>query len=133
MNKYIKILLQKEISPSQRRVFILKYLSENREHQNADEIYKYISKIYPKLSKTTVYNTLQLFVKRGILNPLIIDGIETRFDIQTFPHAHFKCNKCNKIYDVFLDEKFFNFDNINENFKIEEVNIILKGLCDKCN
>ena len=51
-------------------------------------------------SKTTVYNTLKLFVEHGAALMLTIDEKNACFDSETSLHAHFLCKKCGKIYDL---------------------------------
>ncbi len=56
-----------------------------------------------RLSKTTVYNTLKLFVAKGIVQELTIEEKEVRYDADTKPHAHFKCIECGNVYDIALE------------------------------
>jgi Fur family peroxide stress response transcriptional regulator len=56
-------------------------------------IYKKTFKGDTTLSKTTVYNSLKLFLKRGIVQELTIEEKEVRYDADTRPHAHFKCTE----------------------------------------
>ena len=94
-------LQQYNIKPSVQRTAVINYLFNNRTHPTVDEIYLALSPAMPTLSKTTVYNTLNLFVERGAVRTLVIDEKNARFDIDTSDHAHFICKKCGKIYDIF--------------------------------
>jgi Fe2+ or Zn2+ uptake regulation protein len=107
------------------------YLRTNRTHPTADEIYEAIRKQIPTLSKTTVYNTLRLFVDQGAALNIGIDEKNAHFDGYVEPHAHFRCKKCGKIIDLQMNiEKFLpeTFDG-----RIEEAYFYLKGLCGNCN
>jgi Fe2+ or Zn2+ uptake regulation protein len=118
------------IRPSVQRLAIMHYLRTNRTHPTADEIYEAVRKQVTTLSKTTVYNTLKLFVDRGAAITIGIDEKNARFDGYMEPHAHFRCKKCGKIIDLDIDiEKFMpeNFDG-----QIEEAYFYLKGLCGNC-
>jgi Fur family peroxide stress response transcriptional regulator len=42
----------------------------------------------PTLSKTTLYNTLNLFTERGIINMLNLEENESRYDADISLHAH---------------------------------------------
>ena len=53
-----------------------------------DMIYQELVRNIPTLSKTTVYNTLNLFLKR-IAVMITIDENETRYDADTSLHGHF--------------------------------------------
>ena len=55
-----KYLRDHNISPSYQRKRIFEYMYENRNHPNVNQIYEALVKEIPTLSKTTVYNTLNL-------------------------------------------------------------------------
>ena len=119
------------IRPSVQRLAIMRYLRSSRMHPTADEIFEALRKQIPTLSKTTVYNTLKLFVDHGAAIYIGIDEKNARFDGHVEPHAHFRCKKCGKIIDLDMDmEKCLPED---FNGKIDETYFYLKGLCEKCN
>ena len=93
-------LLSYHIKPSVQRIAIMDYLLNHKTHPCIDEIYTALCKEIPTLSKTTVYNTLKLFVEYGAAKMLTIDEKNACFDGDVHPHAHFQCKVCNKIYDV---------------------------------
>jgi Fur family ferric uptake transcriptional regulator/Fur family peroxide stress response transcriptional regulator len=77
------------------------YLMSHKTHPTIDEIYSTLSPYMPTLSKTTIYNTLNLFVDKGAVLQLAIDEKNARYDADISNHAHFMCKKCNKVYDLF--------------------------------
>lgn len=125
------ILIENNIKLSIQRVEILNYLLLAKNHPSVDIIYLSLSNKIPTLSKTTIYNTLKLFVKKGIVNEIAIEGKEVRYDALPQPHGHFKCLNCNKICDFDFDIKGINIK-ILENIKIDTVQFYIKGLCEKC-
>lgn len=58
-------LLSYHIKPSVQRIAIMDYLLNHKTHPCIDEIHTALCKEIPTLSKTTVYNTLKLFVEHG--------------------------------------------------------------------
>lgn len=66
-------LLSYHIKPSVQRIAIMDYLLNHKTHPCIDEIYTALCKEIPTLSKTTVYNTLKLFVEHGAAKMLTID------------------------------------------------------------
>ena len=56
-------LISYNIKPSVQRIAIMDYLLAHKTHPSIDEIYLALCKDIPTLSKTTVYNTLKLFVE----------------------------------------------------------------------
>ncbi|MEA3432533.1 MAG: transcriptional repressor [candidate division WOR-3 bacterium] len=131
MDKLREYLDKNNIHPSYHRLRTLKYLMEHKTHPTVDMIYKDLSKEIATLSRTTIYNTLNLFLKKGIVSGLTIEENEARYDCNTKPHAHFKCVKCGCVYDIDLKCPLFDKKMI-EGHKITEHHIYLKGICKKC-
>lgn len=73
-------LVKNNIKPSFQRMKIFEYLVKNNSHPTVDEIYKEVVSEIPTLSKTTVYNTLNLFIEANILKGLSIEDNEVRYD-----------------------------------------------------
>lgn len=126
-----KILESKDIKPSIHRIKILEYLLNNHVHPSADTIYQAVVKELPTLSKTTVYNTLNLFVEKKIANAIVIEGNEIRYDVIEYSHGHFKCNICKNIIDFQIDEEKFGLEKLG-NIDINEIQFYIKGICEKC-
>ena len=130
--KYVDILKKKSIKITPQRLEILRFLDENRNHPTADDIYKNLKKNNPSLSKTTVYNSLEILNKYNIINSISITGLESRYDIEKKMHHHFLCKKCGRIIDINIE-----CPNINKTLeyghKIEEVHGYFKGICKECN
>ncbi len=125
------LLKEKGIQPSYHRLQVLKFLMENRVHPTVDMIYRDLAKKIPTLSKTTVYNTLNLFAEKGLVNVLTIEEREARYDIDTSFHAHFKCEKCGMVYDVKrVDVKIS--DEELKGFEIGSIHLYIKGICPEC-
>ncbi len=120
------------IKPSVQRMAILGYLLTHFTHPTVDEIYADLSPSIPTLSKTTVYNTLKLFTQADVVLGLNIDDKNQRFDGNTTPHAHFICNQCGAVEDVFIDNQNIFLLPAVESLSIEQVDISYKGLCAQC-
>jgi len=125
-------LRQFSIKPSVQRSAVMNFLLKNRIHPTIEEIYLALSPTMPTLSKTTVYNTLDLFVERGAVHALAIDEKNARYDVDISAHGHFMCRSCGAVHDVFnLKPSMFHMPEI-PNFKIDAVEISYFGTCEKC-
>ncbi|MGQ9844458.1 MAG: Fur family transcriptional regulator [Spirochaetota bacterium] len=131
MEQYKQYLEEKGISPSYQRLKILEYLDQNRTHPTVDEIYTALVPHIPTLSKTTVYNTLSLFVQEGLASMLVLDNVEARFDITVQPHGHFTCKKCGKVYDIDIN-RYVNMPKSIDGHIVEQYQITFKGICKDC-
>ena len=119
------------IKPSITRVKILDYLVNRANHPSVEEISSALASEIPTLSKTTVYNALDLFVEAGLARVINVGDNESRYDINPSDHGHFKCDSCGKVYDFWIS-----FDDLQvqvlENFKVKEKNIYYRGYCPEC-
>ena len=118
------------IRPSFQRIAIMRYLLKNATHPTADEVFESLRRQIPTLSKTTVYNTLKLFVENGAALYIGIDEKNARFDGTVNQHAHFRCKGCGCIIDLPMDTELF----LPKEFSgsIDETYFYLKGYCEKC-
>lgn len=120
-----------DIKPSYQRMKVFEYLLENKTHPTVDEIYKALCPEIPTLSKTTVYNTLNLFIEKGIAKVITIEENETRYDVDTHVHGHFKCVDCKKVFDIPVTIDQLIVGDM-KGFKIDEYHVYFKGTCPKC-
>ena len=126
-------LLQYNIKPSVQRMAIMQYLLEYKSHPSVDEVYNALAPSIPTLSKTTVYNTLKLFVEHGAAQMLTIDERNVCFDGDTTPHAHFLCKCCGKIYDLAIPAPVKEvMPNVIDGHEISEMHYYYKGFCKNC-
>jgi Fe2+ or Zn2+ uptake regulation protein len=124
------------ISPSPQRLAVFGYLKTHPVHPTADVLMKELKPHLPTLSLTTIYNTLKLFVSRNLVNEVIIEDGELRFDADLRDHAHFKCVSCQQVFDLFPEgEKLViaNLPPLPEGFSTETLHVCLRGRCGSCN
>ena len=102
-----------------------------KEHPTVDTIYKSLVTDIPTLSKTTVYNTLNLFVENNIALLITIEENETRYDADVSVHGHFKCEKCGRVADFSLELGEMALEELS-GFQINQKHVYFKGICDRC-
>lgn len=131
MEKVAEYLSQHGIKPSLQRIKIYEYLYSNHNHPTVDMIYNDLAPKIPTLSRTTVYNTLKLFVSQGVAFVVNIEDNEVRYDADTSIHGHFKCKGCGQVFDFMVDADKMHFAGLDQ-FQITEHHVYLKGLCKVC-
>jgi Fe2+ or Zn2+ uptake regulation protein len=130
MQRAQELLKKKGLKASSARVMMLEDLYSRYDHPTADMIYESLKITLPSLSRTTVYNCLNAFVKKGLANAVLNDGDEARFDGDMKYHAHFSCKKCGKISDI----KQVKSPKIKmpKGHNIHDVQIHVSGYCPNC-
>ena len=128
--RFHKMLLDAGIRPSAQRIEILEYVSSCESHPTADEIYSFLVKENPTLSRTTVFSSVKLLAEKGLINDIDISSESTRYDtVSRAPHAHFMCRKCKRIFDVPLDMSALT---VPVDFSCDNVIVFFKGICPEC-
>ncbi len=128
------LLLARGVKPSQQRIAVLEHLQKYPVHPTVEDLYSRLSPGMPTLSKTTVYNTLRLFVEKGVAQMLTIDERNVCFDGDTSPHAHFFCKRCSRVFDLPLPEgdPAGRLPTGLERCEVEEVQLYYRGICADC-
>ena len=101
-------------------------------HPTAEEVYQGLVNEIPTLSRTTIYNTLNFFAEKGLVKVLNLGHNETRYDLNTDQHVHFKCIKCGRIYDLYLDCNLPENGDVIDGHIIMEREVLLRGICRIC-
>ena len=126
------------------REAILQLLSRTHKHMSAKEIYASIHKLYPGIGLTTVYRTLDLLTRMGLIHKFSFGDGHNRYeyisDEKKKHHHHLICIHCGKIidYSEFEDEELALVKKTEErltnkyNFFIEDHNIEFLGVCEDC-
>ncbi len=109
----------------------MKYLISKRNHPTVDMIYSDLIHEIKGLSKTTVYNVLNLFVEKGLSLSLNIEGNEVRYDADTSVHGHFKCKTCSGVFDFRVKKEDLPDPSLN-GFRIDELHYYIHGVCSFC-
>jgi Fe2+ or Zn2+ uptake regulation protein len=127
----IRMLHDSKIRPSVHRLAVLDYVANSGTHPTADDIYAEISKDYPAVSRTTVYNSLHTLVDGGILKELEIDNGSAHYDFaRQSPHSHFKCRNCGRIFDMALPAGIAEV--VSPGFRVDAAELCFAGVCPEC-
>jgi len=121
------------IRSTRQRVAIATQMFEKEQHLSADVILEWVNNdlTTATVSKATVYNTLKLFVERGILKEVAIDPQRTIFDTNTHHHHVFNVDT-GELRDIApLSIDVSNIDGINSNENVAEIDLIVKVLKDQ--
>jgi Fur family iron response transcriptional regulator len=89
MNLDITALLrEKGAQPTAQRVALAEILFSKPQHLSADELLEQARAVGVRISKATVYNTLNLFVDCGLVREVHVDSSRVYYDPTMTPHHH---------------------------------------------
>ena len=135
-NKYEKILENNNIKPTAMRLLVLQFLLNKNVATSLTDVENY----FAKSDRTTLYRTLKTFVEKGISHKIDDGTGVTKYalcednchcEIDTDLHLHFHCTKCNET--VCITEYKIPSIHLPKDYIAENVNLVVKGICDKCN
>lgn len=135
MNDIEKLFESKSIRVTAMRMLIYKFLAEKDIAVTLSDI----ENAFVKADRTTLYRTIKTFEENDIVHQ-IDDGTgitkyalceqDCNCEIGTDLHLHFHCNNCNET--VCLTEHKIPQIKVPNGFVSENVNLVVKGICDKC-
>ncbi len=115
------------IQPSSQRVVIADYVLFTDTHPSADEVWARVQKVLPVVSRATVYNTLNLFVEKGLLKQLVLAEGRVVFDPKIDRHHHFIDEVTGEIHDVPWDAVKVTDAPQLPGFDVTEYQVVLRG------
>ncbi|MER3455775.1 MAG: transcriptional repressor [candidate division GAL15 bacterium] len=107
-------------------------LRELGDHPTAERLYRRVQRSHPMVSRATVYKTLDLLVRVGLLSPLpAADGV-TRFDAGQ-PHVNLECVRCGRIEDVQDPGLLASLRRLvrRRRFRLS-LSLLVRGICGRC-
>jgi Fe2+ or Zn2+ uptake regulation protein len=84
---------------SQRKA-ILNLLAMDMSHPGAADILNKIRKSLPQVSLSTVYYTLEILKREGLIQELEFYDRDNRYDVNVANHINLICKKCGRIEDL---------------------------------
>jgi len=123
----VSILRDQGINPSAQRVAVAEYILHTDEHPSADEVWTRVRKRFPHVSRATVYNTLNLFVEKGLLRQLVLTEGRVVFDPKIEDHHHLIDEESGRIHDVPWEAiKISNTPKL-DGFEVREYHVVMRG------
>ena len=85
------------------------------------------------MSLATVYKTMEIFAKIGVVQVLQCEEDAHRYDYNTKPHAHIRCTRCNKVMDVDIDQdKLSEMAGSQTGYRVDSISLSFTGVCAEC-
>ncbi len=100
-NPELSILLRQHgVLPTQQRLLIAQVLFARHQHYSADQVMRQVNAGEEHVSKATVYNTLGLFARTGLVREVIVDPMRIFYDPNTTHHHHFYNVDTGELLDI---------------------------------
>lgn len=134
MESFEKVCKSRGLRLTHQRLEIFLELANFNGHPTAENIYNRVSKRLKMISLDTVYRTITLFEKNGLIKRVHLLDNSARFDINLAVHHHLICTKCKKVEDFYwpifdrikLPGSISNWGDVNSR------HVEIHGICRKC-
>ena len=119
---------------SKQREALLTLIRSTRSHPSADWLYENLKKDIPELSLGTVYRNLSLLCETGEIMKIRTGSNKEHFDGFVDSHHHFVCRKCDRIYDIYLNDTEGLENRAAEQIgaEVESSSLVFYGVCKNC-
>jgi Fe2+ or Zn2+ uptake regulation protein len=112
------------------RLAIARYVLNTDDHPTAEEVKAQVESFFPMVSLATVYNTLNLFVEKGLLKEVKDqESAVVRFDCNLEPHFHFIDEESGRFFDIPTEAIQLQTQSqmLEKDFKVSTVEVTLRG------
>ena len=116
------------------RIEILREIARTDEHPDVETIYDRVRARVPTVSLDTVYRTLALLERRGLITRVEMLSGPTRYDGNTVRHHHFVCTECGLVRDVRSQDpvELPSPACAQEVGTVRSIHVQFRGVCSKC-
>ena len=115
------------IHPTPQRLAVARFVLRAETHPSADEVLSRVRGRHPTLSRATVYNTLNLFVDRGLLRARVLKEGTVVFDPNLARHHHFIDEETGRIYDVPWEALDVRGPDSLDGLEVREYYVVMRG------
>ncbi len=131
----LKTLSAPGLRVTSQRALVLEIIRHGRGHLDADEIYRRAREKQPRISLSTVYRTLQMLRKLGLIAELHFDEEHHHYEAKpSTEHHHLVCLGCGRIVEFQYPLARLVKRNVTEakDFEITGSEVRMTGYCSKC-
>jgi Fur family peroxide stress response transcriptional regulator len=117
----------------QRRA-ILRAVLDAEDHPTADRVQAALARRRVRVSRATVFRTLESLVRLGLISKACHPGSSIRYDRRTDRHHHLVCLRCDRVIDI-QDGRLDALpvpDTRRLGFVVSDFKVQLRGICKEC-
>jgi len=117
------------------RALIMDIIRQGQGHLDADEIYRRARQRKARLSLSTVYRTLQMLKKLGLVDELHFDEAHHHYEVKpSGEHHHLICLSCGRVIEFHYPLSRYIRRDVPEakGFDIVEAEVRMTGYCAEC-
>ena len=116
------------------RLAIYDTVHGSHDHPTAEMIYRGLRDDYPAMSLATVYKTMEIFEKIGLVRILDTGDDSKRYDWEVHDHPHIRCTMCNRVDDMHgvSTESIVASVSDHTDYRVTGHQLSFEGICPDC-
>jgi Fur family transcriptional regulator, iron response regulator len=127
MPDLVALLRQHDIQPTPQRLAVAMCILSAKAHPTAEQVWAHVKRACPTVSRATVYNSLNLFVEKGLVTTQNITDGAVVYEPRTEAHHHFIDERTGKVYDIPWEAIKVAGAQSLAGFEVHEYQVILRG------
>jgi Fe2+ or Zn2+ uptake regulation protein len=134
LQEFRKLCRERGLSFTAQRRAILEAVLDRDTHPRADDIHAVLSRRKLRVSRATVFRTLESLARLGIIAKAAHPGSAVRYDGRTDLHHHLVCTGCDRVIDL-SDARLDKVpvpDTRRFGFVVSDFQVQLRGTCREC-
>jgi Fur family iron response transcriptional regulator len=121
------MLREAGITPTHQRIRIGEVLFSRKQHLSAEQVLVAVNQNDEEVSKATVYNTLGVFAKHGLIREVIVDPSKVFYDSNLSKHHHLYYSDSGELEDIANESvEISKLPELPNNLQIEDVDVIIR-------
>jgi Fe2+ or Zn2+ uptake regulation protein len=131
--RIIEGMKEKGLKLTSQRLVIVDIVAGTKSHPSAADVFAQARKKVPRISLSTVYYTLDILKREGLIRELEFDDLDNRYEGDVSDHLNLVCKGCGKIED-FQAASPVPPESVEKRtgFKVDGVRLEYYGYCRKC-
>ncbi|NOR57963.1 MAG: transcriptional repressor [Sulfurimonas sp.] len=102
-------------------------------HINIDTLYEMMLKKFNSISLATIYKNINLMLENSYIQEVKIPQSKSVYELTKSYHSHLVCTECGEVEDIKLNmNPIISEVSSSSNFEISKTDVVLSGICKKC-
>ena len=134
IERFAQLCRERKLVLTPQRRAILRAVLDLEDHPTADRVHAALGRRRVRVSRATVFRTLESFARLGVITKACHPGISVRYDSRTDLHHHLVCLRCERVIDI-SDARLDALpvpDTRRFGFVVSDFKVQLRGTCREC-
>lgn len=133
--EFLDYLVRMDLRKTKERTMVLSQICTLQEHFDVEALFKKMEEIKYRVSRSTIYNTIELLVNANIVVRHQFTSQIVNYELKCLSdtHHHLICTHCGSIREIKSDKIGKALDQVKvPKFDVDYYSLFLYGICSKC-